>query len=664
MLKDRISKLKGYGPKKEKSLNRLGVVTIEDLIEYYPRGYENRDNPLDMDNFDSDKKYYIQARVEKILDNGPYSNNFKLRVKWNNRIINVMFFNNKKYYVNKFSIGDEYFFYGKFSREYNQMIHPEFVKCDDKKAADFFGILPLYPLTEGISNNDVIKGVKQALDNIVPESLPKGTIERNRLLDRKEALKNIHFPKSPQQFKAAKYRIIFEEFLRLHMGLMLINKSSDVKEATEFQYIQEIDKYIDMLPFQLTDSQMKVKEEIFSDMCSLKSMNRLLQGDVGSGKTIVAFLSMILSVLNGYQAVMMVPTEVLAVQHYESFMELFGKSFEVALLTSSSKKKKQIYEEIKRGEIKIVIGTHALIQDDLEFHNLGYVVTDEQHRFGVKQRKNLVEKGRAPDILIMSATPIPRTLSLVLYSDVDISTIDTLPKGRKKIVTSYVNNKNLENMYKLIYDQIRFGRQCYFVYPLIEDSELVDMKSLEQGYKELKESILKEFNIEMLHGKMKNDEKTEVMGRFSRKETDILVSTTVIEVGVNVPNATVMVIENTDRFGLAQLHQLRGRVGRSEFQSYCFLLSESSSKISKERIKTMVNTNDGFVIAQKDLELRGPGDIVGLRQHGVPDMKMGDLFKHREILLKAKEEAEYVMENNEVGDLSGVVDKFYQEFSI
>lgn len=664
MIKDKVSKLKGYGPKKEKYLNKLDIITIEDLLEHYPRAYENRDNPLELYQFDNDSKYYIKATILKILDTGPYSKNFKLRAKWENKTVNIMFFNNKKYYKDKFSIGEDYYFYGKYSREFNQMIHPEFISVNGRGVKDFFGIMPIYALTEGISNNDIVKGVRQALNGIVPESLSRGIIERNKLLDRKEALLNIHFPKSPVAFKAAKYRLIFEEFLKLHIGLSLINRSSELKECTVFEYMNTIDKFISDLPFELTLSQNKVLEEIFSDMCCEKNMNRLIQGDVGSGKTVIAFLSMILAHLNGFQSVLMVPTEVLAEQHYKSFLELFGDKINIIMLSSSTKEKKKVYCDIENGCIDIVIGTHAIIQDKVVFSNLGLVITDEQHRFGVQQRKNLRDKGKSPDILIMSATPIPRTLSLVLYSDVDISTIETLPEGRKKIITSYVNKGNVYNMYNLIFEQIKNKKQCYFVYPLIEESENADMKSLEIGYKELKDSVLGTYNIEILHGKMKAEEKVRIMDLFSKGEIDILVSTTVIEVGVNVPNATVMVIENSDRFGLAQLHQLRGRVGRSSLQSYCFLLSESNSKISKERIKTMINTNDGFIIAQKDLELRGPGDIVGLRQHGVPDLKIGDVIKHRNILLESKKEADYLLANNLIGEIESSLDKFYREFSI
>ncbi len=500
-------------------------------------------------------------------------------------------------------------------------------------------IIPIYPLTYKLSQNTLRQIIENGLNEIegeLPETIPEYLRNEYKLLEINEAIKDIHFPKEFSDFKKARTRLVFEELLGMQLALLqLKNKYTTEKTGIVFDKDVRISTVINDLPFKLTKAQLKVLEEIDTNMESEKPMNRLLQGDVGSGKTIVSIIAAYKAVKSGYQVAVMAPTAILASQHLESFTQMLDKyGIKCELLTSgiTKKKKEEILEKLKLGEIDILIGTHALIEENVVFKNLGFVVTDEQHRFGVRQRATISEKGKNPDVLVMTATPIPRTLALILYGDLDISIIDELPPNRKTIETYAVTNSMKERVNNFVRQQINEGRQAYIVCPLVEENEEIEAQSVVELAEEYKNDVFKEFKLEYLHGKMRPKEKDEIMERFKNGEIDILISTTVIEVGVNVPNASIMIVENSERFGLAQLHQLRGRVGRGEYQSYCILKYNVNSDVVRERMKIMTQTNNGFVIAEKDLELRGSGEFFGTRQHGIPEFKVANLFEDMPIL--------------------------------
>ena len=500
-------------------------------------------------------------------------------------------------------------------------------------------IIPIYPLTYNLSQNVIRRIIENGLKEIngnLTETMPEYLLKDYNLYSLEEAIKKIHFPERFEDFNLARKRLVFEELLAMQLALLELknNYTTDTK-GIEFSKEAKMSDIINTLPFNLTKAQLRVLEEIDSDMESDKPMNRLLQGDVGSGKTVVAMIAAYKAVKSGYQAAIMAPTAILASQHLESFQELLkGQGIRCELLISSitKKKKEELKERLANGEIDVLIGTHAMLEENVVFKNLGLVVTDEQHRFGVKQRTTIVEKGEHPDVIVMTATPIPRTLALILYGDLDISIIDELPPNRKQIETYAVRKSLSDRVNNFIKEQIKEGRQAYVVCPLVEENEEIDLKSVEALYKTYKEETFKDFNVAYLHGKMKAKEKDEIMNDFKEGKIDILISTTVIEVGVNVPNSSIMVVENAERFGLAQLHQLRGRVGRGEYQSYCILKYEGNSDTIRERMKVMVDTNDGFVISEKDLELRGSGDFFGTEQHGLPAFKIANLFTDMPIL--------------------------------
>lgn len=510
--------------------------------------------------------------------------------------------------------------------------------------------MPVYPLSYGITNKDIMNTVRmvfESKDIKIPEYMPEYILKKYRLCGIEYAIKNIHFPKDKESLKIALYRLIFEELLVLQLGLFMYKGGSSNEKGILFKREQRLDEVLESLPFSLTRAQNRALNEIIDDMCSEKVMNRLVQGDVGSGKTVVALLALAECVFNGYQGALMAPTEILAQQHYESFTETFEDiGIKVELLTGSvtKKQKEGILQRAKDGDIDILIGTHALIEDNVEFKNIGLVITDEQHRFGVRQRGKLSSKGESPDILVMTATPIPRTLALILYGDLDISIIDELPPGRQPIETIAVEKKKRDKVYNsLVRREVDKGRQVYIVCPLVEESETLDITSATETAEEIKRDFFPDLRVGLLHGKMKPSEKDAVMTSFKNHELDILVSTTVIEVGVNVPNSTLMIIENAERFGLAQLHQLRGRVGRGKHQSYCVLIYGSNSEVCRKRMSIMEETNDGFKISEKDLEIRGPGEFFGTMQHGVPELKVANLFKHMKILKTVQQEARIII---------------------
>ena len=651
-LQDSVSKIKGVGEKKAKLLHNMKVDTIEDLLQLFPRKYEDRRAVSYIMEAPFDRDVLVSGRVvTKQLKGNPYNKKTPLRVlvEDNSANLEVLFFNGK-YLANYFNVGQEFTFYGKISLNNGrrQMAHPEFHKKGDKD--DVRGIFPVYPLTEGMTQAAIRKLVKEVLP-LADESeewLSDEITKKYNLCSPSYAMKNIHFPVDERQVKEARYRMVFEELLVLQTGLFYIKQGRSGEGDGVVIADVPMNEFTDRLKFELTSGQKRVWEDIQKDLKSTKSMNRLVQGDVGSGKTIVAEMAMYKTIKNGFQAVMMAPTELLAKQHLASLkrdFEPLGISVDLLCSSLKSKEKQDVLERLEAGEIDILVGTHAIIQPNVKFKNLGLVITDEQHRFGVNQRSLLASKGQNPNALVMTATPIPRTLAVILYGDLDISVIDTMPVGRKPIKTFLRNENSRKDIYDFVRNQIKEGRQAYVVAPLIEDSESIDCHSAEELYEELS-SMYPDLRVGLVHGAMKQEEKDSIMEAFAGGKVDILVSTVVIEVGIDVGNATIMVIENCERFGLAQLHQLRGRVGRSEYQSYCILVCGKESKVANQRNEIMVSSNDGFVIAEEDLKLRGPGEIFGTRQHGIPELNVSDLVKHVNILEDVKEVAAEIIKKD------------------
>lgn len=648
---DRVTELKGIGPKKAEALERIGIETLEDMMLFIPRDYEDRRNTVRICDISEDKNTVVRAKVVMtVKDRYRYGRKQLLRllVSDDTGMLEVVFFN-ARYIQDKFKKGKEYTFFGRIVNNFGklQMIHPEFSDENDTEA----GILPVYSLTKGITQKEMrswqksLKGIYGKVEDFLnPEML-----ERERLCSMEYALSNIHFPSERKKYTEAKYRIIFNELFVFQAGIYAARKNArNGKRGIAFSHDADISEYINTMPYILTGAQKRCISEIEADLVSDRVMNRLVQGDVGSGKTAVAEIAMYKAVKSGYQSVLMAPTEILARQHYDSISKAFkNHGIKVVFLSGSMKsaEKKSVLDKIKNGKAEIVIGTHAVIQPEVEFARLGLVITDEQHRFGVRQRIKLKEKGNNPNILVMTATPIPRTLSVVLYADLDVSIIDEMPPGRKPVRTKCIAADKRDECYSFVRKQLDEGHQAYVVTPLIEDSEAIDVRSAHNVYEELS-SRFSRYNVSLIHGAMKQDEKEQIMDDFYNGDIDILVATVVIEVGINVPNATVMIVENSERFGLAQLHQLRGRVGRGSSKSFCFLINESDSQISAKRGEIMEKSNDGFFIAEEDLKLRGPGDIFGTRQHGIPDFDISYISKHMKILEHAKKEAVKIIDED------------------
>lgn len=677
---DNIEKLNNVGAKRADKLKQLGIFKINDIVEYFPRDYIDRTDISNIGNLSLGKENTFIASVASIAENICINNKLITKIKFKDitGTITAIWYN-QPYLKNSFSLGTKYILTGKVSKNYNKLEinSPEYEKFESKEILSAGRIVPVYSSTYKLSQKMLRQLIKSAIDitfDKIVEFLPASLMKEYKLMQRSYAVKNIHFPSDKEHFLMARYRLVFEELFLLQLGLMRIKLlNSDNKKSIIINEVNEEQFLINSLPFELTNSQKNAISEIKNNMSNGTVMNRLIQGDVGSGKTIVALIASFIAAKNGYQSALMVPTEVLATQHFESFNNyLLSFNIKVALLTGSTNKKQKqtIIEQLENGQIDIVIGTHALIQENIIFKNLALVITDEQHRFGVKQRTILSNKGLNPHILVMTATPIPRTLALILYGDLDITTINELPPNRQKIDTFVVDTSYYKRIYEFIKKELCKGRQAYIICPMVEEDErFKDLKSVKLYTQYLKEDIFTNYSVEYIYGQMNSNNKQEIMDKFLRKEIDILISTTVIEVGINVPNATIIVIENAERFGLAQLHQLRGRVGRGDYKSYCILVTDSKSKIAVKRMETMCKSNNGFELSEVDLNLRGPGDFFGTRQHGLPEMKIANLYKDVNILKDAQKAAteilnkDFKLELHENKLLNEKLQKFFNQES-
>lgn len=646
-ISDRIDSVKGIGDKTRALFEKLNVNTVGQLLTYYPRDYETFSGPVPVASLQEGTVGVVEASVSRISETraGGRMNIITCVATDPSGSIVLTWFN-QPYLKKQLSMGYRYIFRGKITRKGNQlrMEQPKFYKREEY--ARLQNVLqPVYPLTKGLTNNMVSKSMKQALSlaGELPEYVPAAIRREYGVLKRKNTLEEIHFPKSRETMLEARKSLVFEEFFLFSVYLRELAGSKEIKESGfVFDNAPECDALIKSLPYELTGDQKKVWEEIKADLAGGRLMARLVQGDVGSGKTILAMLSLLLTVKNGCQGCLMVPTEVLAKQHFDSakkLLEPFGVRVTLLVGSMSAKEKREAYAKMQARETDVIIGTHALIQEKAEYAKLGLVITDEQHRFGVKQREKLAGKGCEPHILVMSATPIPRTLAMMLYGDMDISVIKELPAERLPIKNCVVDTGYRETAYRFMKKQLAEGHQVYIICAMVEESESSDLENVTDYTGQLKVRFGANVCVEALHGKMKPEEKNSIMERFASGEIQILVSTTVVEVGVNVPNATVMMIENAERFGLAQLHQLRGRVGRGSAQSYCIIMSGYTDETTRTRLEILNKSNDGFFIASEDLRLRGPGDLFGIRQSGDMTFKIGDIYQDADCLKEANEAA-------------------------
>lgn len=671
-----IQFVKGVGPKIAKLFNKLNIYNVEDLFEYYPKRYVDYKGRVKISNLRPTEQVTIFGTIKNV---SAYTTNRKLNVinvivQDGTGEITLTFFlklQNRKMlerYKAQYPKGASVIVFGLVKWDsYTQKLtidkpQIQVMTCDFNYEDDLLiqngKMVPIYPLTENLNSKTLSMAIKSAIDKYnhkIKDPLPEFIKEKYNLISKNEAIEKIHLPKTQEDVETARFRIAFEELFTLQLNLILAREANKKNNSIQLKIKQDglVRKFIESLPFELTGAQKRASDEIINDLNSTEPMQRLLQGDVGSGKTVVACIALLCAIENGYQGAIMAPTEILATQHYKNFIQWLtplNLSIGLFLGKHGAKVRNEMMTSLKNGQTHIAVGTHALIQEGVEFNNLGAVVIDEQHRFGVKQRSKLLTKGKFPQMLTMTATPIPRTLALTMHGDLDITTIDEMPKGRLPVKTTLTGAMGRRSGYKLIKEQIALGHQAYIIYPLIDESEAISAKNATQEAKRLSEGEFKDYRIGLLHGKLKPEEKDEVMLDFKNKKYDILVSTTVVEVGVDVPNATVMIIENAERFGLSQLHQLRGRVGRNDKQSYCILVSTTSSKQVKNRLEIMTQTNNGFVVAQKDLELRGPGEFLGTRQSGIPEFGLADIVSDVEILEKARECAIDFVKNYDIKD--------------
>lgn len=662
-LSDSVQTLPGIGPARAKRLEKLGIYTAKDLLLWYPRNYEDRRACCSIREAPPDRPVCVKAMVAT-PPRASYIRKglelIKVNVVDDRDAMELTFFN-QSYIRTALTQGEVCIFYGTVERKGSRfaMTNPAFEPEERQRFTQC--IMPVYPLTAGISNNLLAGAVRRVLEDCaqqLEDPLPDAIRSAHQLAHTGYAVQTIHFPPSWEELEVARRRLVFEELFLLSLGLALLKEKGSRGEGVRCRAYDPTE-YYDTLPFVLTGAQRRTVSEAFADLCSGKAMNRLIQGDVGSGKTVVAAACAWLVAKNGLQSALMAPTEILAEQHYETLAPLLAKSGQrVGLLTGSmkAKEKREVCAALAAGEIDLIVGTHALLSQGVEFQALGLVITDEQHRFGVGQRAALAAKGQGalhPHVLVMSATPIPRTLALIVYGDLEVSVIDERPPGRQEIQTVLVGERKRKQLYGFVRKQIQEGHQVYIVCPAVEESEAAadgpaatDLKAVTAYAETLRQQVFPDLRVGLVHGKLKGKEKETVMSAFSRGELDILVATTVIEVGVDVPNATLMVVENAERFGLSQLHQLRGRVGRGGSQSYCVLVSSARAEETRKRLKTLCATNDGFRIAEEDLKLRGPGDFFGARQHGLPPLKVADLAGDTRVLYEAKDAARALLEQD------------------
>jgi len=654
-LKQSIKYLKGVGPQRSKIIGRLGIHTIEDILYYFPRDYKDYSKIQNISESITGTNVSIQGKIKGIKNRTTRSGKSILEVFVYDEtgIIAATWFN-QPFLVKKFRVGDTLLLHGRVGLyRYLQLLNPEYETFHADYPNNTPGLIPVYSLTEGISQNQFRKIMNVAVQHFVDfidEIIPKHLIKKYSLLSARDAIRNIHFPASPNHLKNARRSLVYEELFVLETAIALKKYHRKKEYGISFKTGPNVDAHIrNLIPFTLTNAQERAIGEIKKDMKSTIPMNRLLQGDVGSGKTVVALYASLIAIANGYQTAFMAPTEILAHQHFLTLQSFLQQSHvKISLVTGNIdiRKKKIILEHISSGETELIVGTHALIEQQVAFKNLGLVIIDEQHKFGVIQRMKLRKKGISPDVLVMTATPIPRTLSLTLFGDMDVSLIDEIPPGRLPVKTFWVPKNKENKAYDFIRGEIQKGKQVFIVYPLVEESEKLDLKAAIKEAHKLQNEVFPDTKVGVLHGKMAPTEKEQVMSDFKNKKYHILVSTVIIEVGIDIPDATIMAIEHAERFGLPQLHQLRGRIGRGGGQSYCLLLGNPVTASSRERLKAMVQNNDGFKIAEIDYRLRGPGEFFGTRQHGMPELKISDLVKDISALKCARRDAFELVDND------------------
>ncbi|MCB5954893.1 ATP-dependent DNA helicase RecG [Enterococcus sp. CWB-B31] len=668
-LTDPLYTLSGVGPKRAEVFGELGIDTVKDLLTYYPFRYEDIQEK-EIEDIQDQEKVTLKGTVvsEAVLNRFGYKKSrLNFRIMQGHAVINVSFFN-QPYLKDKVVLSEDIAVYGKWDAKRKSLNGMKILgaKNDGEEFA------PIYHVNKRVRQSSLVQLIRTGFEEygcLVEENLPQELLEKYRLMDRPTAMFAMHFPKNPEESHQAKRRVVFEEFLFFQLKIQGLKRQEKAeKNGIAIQYdVQRLKGFTKKLPFELTQAQKKVTNEICRDLMSPQHMQRLLQGDVGSGKTVVAAIALYAVMTAGFQGALMVPTEILAQQHMESLQLLFDPlEVQTALLTGSTKAKerREILEQLASGEIDVVIGTHALIQEDVVFKRLGLVITDEQHRFGVNQRRILREKGQHPDVLFMTATPIPRTLAITAFGEMDVSIIDEMPAGRIPIETRWIRPPQLDTVLEWMQKELARGHQAYVICPLIEESEALDVKNATEIFEHMQDAFSPAYQVGLLHGKMKNQEKDEIMQRFKENELQLLVSTTVIEVGVNVPNATIMLIMDADRFGLAQLHQLRGRVGRGSEASYCILVANPKNEMGIERMKIMTETNNGFILSEKDLELRGSGEVFGVRQSGLPEFVVGDIITDFNVLEVAREEASTIWKKKQwwvLPDYQGLAEEIQPE---
>ncbi|MEG0812790.1 MAG: ATP-dependent DNA helicase RecG [Clostridium sp.] len=679
-----IVTIKGIGEKTAKLFKKLGVETTEDLLHDYPRAYDRFENPLPLSKLVPDRTAAVLGSLTGTASVKKFGHLQVVTASIRDAVTLLQLtWYNMPFLRSTLKVGERFVFRGRVVKKNGRLVmeQPE-IYSPEPYGELVHSMQPIYGQTKGLSNKTIAKAVAKVLEEraIERDYLPGTLRQKYELAEYNFALEHIHFPKDEMELLYARKRLVFDEFLFFLLSVRLLKEKKEDKKSTYPMKIrQEVTDLKEHLPYRLTGAQEKVLREVYGDITGGSVMNRLIQGDVGSGKTIIAILALLQAAYNGFQGALMVPTEVLAAQHLESMEELFkahGITKKAVLLTGSmtAKEKRLTYEQIQNHEVDIIVGTHALIQEKVIYDDLGLVITDEQHRFGVGQRETLYNKGKEPHVLVMSATPIPRTLAIILYGDLDISVIDELPSNRKSIKNCVVNKDYREKAYRFIEKEVTAGRQAYVICPMVEESEMIDAENVLDYTKMLKDHLPSSINIEYLHGRMKPSEKNKIMERFGCGEIQVLVSTTVIEVGINVPNATVMMIENAERFGLAQLHQLRGRVGRGADQSYCIMVNGSEDKDSGKRLEILNKSNDGFFIASEDLKLRGPGDIFGIRQSGELEFKLADIFTDADLLKTVSEEVNALLERDPYMEseenaelkkrLDGYMEKSYEKLNL